>query len=185
MTSQFNKMQTVKRRFFAMRNGLLADQMRRAGSSFRIIFGLNIIQLKEIAQEYGHDTSLAEELWSNRTTRESMLLAPMLWRQDDFSYAQALELCGEIPDTEVADMVCHALLKKRYDAVAIVDALYADESPLMRYAALRLMLPLIGSKVDAPKAVAMAENELAKASPLTKSLATMVKSEAEYMMEED
>ena len=53
MTSTFNTMQTLKRRFFAMRNGLLADQMRRAGSNFRIIFGLNIIQLNEIAADYG------------------------------------------------------------------------------------------------------------------------------------
>lgn len=62
-TPQFNKMQTLKRRFFAMRNGLLADQLRRAGSKFRIIFGLNIIQLNDIARDYGHDPELAEALW--------------------------------------------------------------------------------------------------------------------------
>ena len=185
MTSQFNKMQTVKRRFFAMRNGLLADQMRRAGSKFRIIFGLNIIQLNEIATDYGHDAELAAELWGNHTTRESMLLATMLWREDDFSGEDIMALCDEVPDTEVADMVCHKLIKKRTDAEEIVNALYAKESPLMRYISLRLALPLIGTKIAAAKALAMAEDEIAKTEPLTKSLSMMVKSEAEFLMEED
>ncbi len=45
----FNLMQAVKRRLYAMRNGALAAQMRNAGLHYRINFGLNIPQLKEIA----------------------------------------------------------------------------------------------------------------------------------------
>ncbi|RXE62341.1 hypothetical protein ED328_16670, partial [Muribaculaceae bacterium Isolate-001 (NCI)] len=111
MTSTFNTMQTLKRRFFAMRNGLLADQMRRAGSNFRIIFGLNIIQLNEIAADYGHNPALASALWDHSTTRESMLLAPMLWRHDDFDLDRALSLCASVTDPEVAVVVCRFLLK--------------------------------------------------------------------------
>ena len=35
-----NEMQIVKRHFFAMRNGIIADTLRRAGSPYHIIFGL-------------------------------------------------------------------------------------------------------------------------------------------------
>lgn len=184
MTSQFNTMQTLKRRFFAMRNGLLADQMRRAGSVYRIIFGLNIIQLNEIARDYGHDPELAQALWDNSTTRESMLLAPMLWRPDDFDFDNALRLCHDIPDPEVADMVCHKLLKMRSDAPDIIRHLADAEKPLLRYTALRLSLPLIGSKIAPDAAIAMADREIAAECPLTAALAAMVKSEAEFMIEE-
>lgn len=184
MTDSFNKMQTLKRRFFAMRNGLLADQMRRAGSPFRIIFGLNIIQLNEIAADYGHDPDFAATLWLNTTTRESMLLAPMLWHHNDFDYAGVMDLCSALPDPEVADMVCHRLLKRRTDAVLIIDALLASEQPLMRYTAMRLTLPLIGASIPPKKAIEMAETELKANAPLTKPLAAMVKSEAEFILED-
>lgn len=184
MTDSFNKMQTLKRRFFAMRNGLLADQMRRAGSPFRIIFGLNIIQLNEIARDYGHDPELAATLWENTTTRESMLLAPMLWHPDDFSHDDAVRLCSALPDTEVADMVCHRLLRLRHDAASIVDALIISEKPLMRYTALRLTLPLTGAKINPHKVIEIADTEISAKNPLTLPLAAMVKSEAEFILED-
>lgn len=182
MTTEFNQMQTLKRRFFAMRNGLLADQLRRAGSNFRIIFGLNIIQLTEIARDYGHDPLLADALWRNTTTRESMLLAPMLWDSNDFDREGLLNLCAGIPDPEVADMVCHRLLKRRDDAAELVDALFDSEQPLHRYTALRLALPLIGGNINPEKAIAMAQQEIARADRLTIALAAMVKAEGEEMM---
>lgn len=184
MTTQFNQMQIIKRRFFAMRNGLLADQMRRAGSNFRIIFGLNIIQLSDIAAEYGHNIELAEALWDNVTTRESMLLAPMLWDASDFDRGAMLALCHGITDREVADMVCHRLLKRRDDAVDIVADLYASGVPLLRYTALRLALALTGSRLSPQQALALAQTEITKADPSTLGLATMLKSEAEFLMEE-
>lgn len=184
MTSQFNKMQTLKRRFFAMRNGLLADQLRRAGSKFRIIFGLNIIQLNEIAEDYGHDAEFARTLWENTATRESMLMAPMLWRPDDFSVEEVMELCRSIPEPEIADMVCHRLLKRRDDAAEIAETLIATDLPLLRYTALRLILPLIGNRMGAERALKIATAEAQAATPLTASLAAMVKSEAEFLLEE-
>lgn len=181
---QFNRMQTLKRRFFAMRNGLLADQLRHAGSKFRIIFGLNIIQLNDIARDYGHDPELAEALWANTTTRESLLLAPMLWQPDDFTSDCLMQLCTSVPDPEIADMVCHKLIKTRTDVLSFIDTLSASPEPLLRYMALRLILPLIGSKISPSDAAITAGREIAAAHPLTLSLATMVKSEAYFFLED-
>lgn len=183
-TPQFNKMQTLKRRFFAMRNGLLADQLRRAGSKFRIIFGLNIIQLNDIARDYGHDPELAEALWANTTTRESLLLAPMLWQPDDLCLDRLMLMCNDVTEPEIADMVCHKLIKPRTDIMDIIGTLSASDLPMMRYMALRLTLPLIGSKISPADAAATADREIAAAHPLTLSLATMVKSEADFLLEE-
>ena len=184
MTQQFNKIQTLKRRFFAMRNGLLADQMRRAGSNFRIIFGLNIVQINEIAADYGHDSEFASTLWENTTTRESMLLAPMLWSVDDFNYEGAIKLCHEVTDAEVADIVCHKLLKRRDDVITIIDALIDAEQPILRYIALRLTLPMIGGKISPERALEMAEIEMGKGESLTAALAAMIKSEADFLLED-
>ena len=181
---EFNKMQILKRRFFAMRNGLLADQMRRAGSPFRIIFGLNVIQLKEIASDYGHDAAMAAKLWANTTTRESMLLAPMLWSSEDFTADELVALCGESPHSEVSDMLCHRLLRSRHDAPAIADKLASSELPLMRYTALRLALALLGNGIEADRAAALADKELAAGEPLTRSLAMMLKDSAQFLLEE-
>lgn len=185
MDTNFNKMQTLKRRFFAMRNGLLADQLRKAGSQFRIIFGLNVIQLKEIAGDYGHDTEFARELWNNVATRESMLLAPMLWQPDDFDFAEIIALCNEIPEVEVADMVCHRLLKQRNDAKEIIEKLIDSDESLLRYTALRLALPLIDVCISPEAAIAMADKEISRRDNMTLSLASMVKSEAEFLLEEE
>lgn len=184
MTEQFNKMQTLKRRFFAMRNGLLAEQLRRAGSTFRIIFGLNVIQLNEIANDYGHDADFAAMLWQNSTTRESMLIAPMLWHPEDFSADEAVALCKTIPEPEIADMVSHKLLRHREDAISITETLLSHGGEVMRYTALRLTLSLLGGKISAGEAIGIAESELQHATPLTASLATMLRNEASFLMEE-
>ena len=52
--SEFNQIQLIKRRFFAMRNGIVADTIRKAGFDYRMIFGLNLPQLKDIAAELPH-----------------------------------------------------------------------------------------------------------------------------------
>ena len=82
--TQFNDMQVVKRRFFAMRNGAVADNMRKLGANYRIIFGLNLPQIVEIANETPHDEVLAEALWQIKSTRESQLLAPMIYPREKF-----------------------------------------------------------------------------------------------------
>lgn len=76
---EYNRMQLIKRRFYAMRNGIIADTLRKAGLGYKIIFGLNLPQITEIASGLTADADLAEELWADRRTRESMLLAPMLY----------------------------------------------------------------------------------------------------------
>ncbi|MDE6370251.1 MAG: hypothetical protein K2K92_02035, partial [Duncaniella sp.] len=76
---EYSPIQTIKRRFFAMRNGVIADTLRKAGLPYRIIFGLNLPQIAEIAEETGADEALARQLWADTGTRESMMLAPMIF----------------------------------------------------------------------------------------------------------
>ncbi len=185
METQFNPMQTVKRRFFAMRNGVIADTLRRAGSPFSIIFGLNLPQIVEIAAEVPaeHATALAEALWQNRTTRESMLAAPMLMRRDTTDETAAERLLRESPCAEVTDVLCHRLLRHLPFAADLGRRLSADPDPMVRYGALRLMFNLVA--LHPAEAAEMARAEQQRQCPQTLSIASALLDEATWLLEDE
>ncbi|MDE6309904.1 MAG: DNA alkylation repair protein [Muribaculaceae bacterium] len=180
-TTQFNDMQRIKRRFFAMRNGALADQLRRAGAPYRIIFGLNLPQLTEIAADTPQSASLAERLWANRTTRESLLLAPMLYPMGAMQPATAMRWALTADTPEVVDVLCHKLLRRLDFCFDIADELWQAPAPINRYAALRLMLNRFPQQIDS--LVERARQEAERHDTLTASLCRQIIDEAEFFME--
>ena len=140
-----------------MRNGIIADTLRNAGSPFRIIFGLNLPQLVEIAGECGKSTELAELLWQNNSTRESMLLAPMLVEEQHFTLNDSLRWIDSIPSAEVADILCHRLLRKVPYAWTLAEQLISTPSGTWhQYTGLRLTFNLINQ--DPQRAIDMLQN---------------------------
>lgn len=183
METQFNPMQALKRRFFAMRNGVIADTLRRAGSPFHIIFGLNLPQIVEIAAEVpaADAPALAEALWANRGTRESMLIAPMLMPRDSVDAARAEQMMCEAPCAEVADVLCHRLLRHLPFAAELAGRLADDPDDGVRYAALRLMFNIVASHPD--EAITMARAELARDCARNRGIAQGLLDEAEWLKE--
>lgn len=179
--TDFNLMQRVKRDLYAMRNGAIADRLRRLGSPHRIIFGLNLPQLTEIASRYARDPALAEELWANTSTRESMLLAPIIYPAEDMTMETALRWIDTIPSAEVADILCHRLLRKLDFAPALVDALARSPHDIDRYTALRLAFNLLPSRPDVARS--LAEAELSSGTPLTASICRALIDEINFLME--
>lgn len=180
---QMNDMQAVKRRFFAMRNGMLADALRQGvAANFRIIFGLNIPQLNDIAAATGHNPELAAALWANTSTRESMLLAPMLMRPEDLTADSALAMARQAPTPEVADTLCHRLLRHMPDAPDIAECLCDSVDPMHRYVGLRLTMNLL-TATTAAQAAARARTELARNTPLTTPVSHQILTEAEWLAE--
>ena len=177
--TEFNEMQSLKRRFFAMRNGALAEQMRRQGAPYEIIFGLNIPQLVEIAATIEQSREFAERLWANTTTRESLLLAPMIYPEGEMTEEKALEWAKSCRTAEVSDVLCHRLLRKLPFAPEIVEALADSDVDMERYLSLRLLLNLIqrGQVADTRAGIAAAEAELARDCQLTRGVARQVLSE--------
>ena len=88
--SEFNQMQEIKRRFFAMRNGIVAETIRRGGLQYKMVFGLNLPQIAEIAEGLPHTQELAEQLWADSRTRESMMIAPMLYPRERLTRERAI-----------------------------------------------------------------------------------------------
>lgn len=183
METQFNPMQAVKRRFFAMRNGVIADTLRRAGSPFRVIFGLNLPQIVEIAAEVSADDApaLADALWANSGTRESMLIAPMLMPHHAVDADKAERMMRETPCAEVADVLCHRLLRHMPFAAELATRLAGDPDDGVRYAALRLMFNIVSAHPD--EAIAMARAELARDCVRNRGIAQGLLDEAEWIKE--
>lgn len=188
----FNTMQRVKRRFFAMRNGALAAQMRAGGVAYQINFGLNIPQIREIADEVirmglpsAELLGLADALWANRTTRESMIMAPMIYPTDIMSREKALEWMGAAPTVEVADMLCHSLLRKLPFAGELAVAVADDAKEMTRYVGLRLWLNLLmAGKADVEAVEAAARREQERGCALTRGVCRQIMEEVEFLREE-
>ncbi|MDE6543260.1 MAG: hypothetical protein K2K76_04780 [Muribaculaceae bacterium] len=146
---RFNEMQQIKRHFFAMRNGVIADVLRKAGSPFRIIFGLTLPQLTDVAKATGMNAELSRRLWDNKTTRCSMLLAPMIMPAEEITRGEVMQWIAEAPSTEVTDVLCLKLLRRLPHAVELVGVLAGNDDTVSRYTALRLALNLV-REPDAP-----------------------------------
>lgn len=138
----YSPMQAIKRRFFAMRNGVVADVLRRAGSPYRVIFGLNLPQIVDIATSTGPSRELAEDLWANSTTRESVLAAPMLMPRDTFTIDDARRWVETVPDREAADYLCHRLLRHMPYAMSLADEL-SLAAGMKCYTGVRLAVNLV------------------------------------------
>lgn len=179
--TEFNKMQQVKRRLFAMRNGAVADSLRKNGAEYRIIFGLLLPQIVEIAQEIGYDEELAEQLWANVTTRESLLLAPMLINPASVDVERAVSMVNSVKSAEVADVLCHRLLRRIPQAFELVQSLADEDSSMSRYCAMRILWQFVYSNPDEAKEIA--KNEIAKADDVTLPLAKQIVDEVDFMRE--
>ncbi|MEE1087744.1 MAG: DNA alkylation repair protein, partial [Bacteroidaceae bacterium] len=67
----------VKKALRSAMNGVLSAQMRQAGMPYRLVFGVELPRLREIAREFPSDRALAQNLW-NQPIRECKMLAAML-----------------------------------------------------------------------------------------------------------
>ncbi len=166
--SDYNQIQTIKRNFFAMRNGIVADTIRQSGLQYKMVFGLNLPQLVEIAASTPRSAELAELLWADRRTRESMMLAPMIYPPEQLTMERCIGMLGEAPTVEVADILCHRLLRHRGDAFEIACEASRSEAWLTRYGALRLLFNLLYQRPEDVREVA--ESHLEDASSLCRRL---------------
>lgn len=175
----YNNIQLIKREFFAMRNGVIADALRKAGAPYSIIFGLTIPQLAEIAEAVGPSREIAETLHNNTTTRESLMLAPMIYPREEMDYDTAYQWLAGAQSTEVVDIICHRLVRHLDFAPALADDLIKSPASMSRYAALRLYLNIISKYTD--QALAAARSEDHRNDSLTQSIARQIIDESEFI----
>ncbi len=140
----------MRKEFFAFRNGIVADTLRKAGDPHSMIMGCLLVDISSIAARFRNaidDTAqlraIALELWSDTNSRECRLSAPMLYPAEEMNLELAIQWCHNVETVEVADNLCHKLLRHIESSDALFRQLIAQESPLVKYTGYRLLLNLL------------------------------------------
>lgn len=172
-------LKAMRKEFFAYRNGIVADKLRKAGDPHTIIMGCLLVDIQGIAQRQRESITqpdklaqLAQELWDDTLSRECRLAAPMLYPADMMQPEQALQWCQTVETVEIADNLCHKLLRHIPEADALFRQLIAQERPLTKYTGYRLLLNLLmlGKVQPNGSLKAIIETENPQASPALASL---------------
>lgn len=137
------ELKDIKQEFFAYRNGMLADTLRDAGDTHKIIFGLNVPQIKAIADRVEKSAEIAQQLWNNDTSRESRLAAPMVYPADKFTKETAQKWIDSLINIEETDILCHRLLCMTDYAEDMVYELANSEDDTKQYCGYRLAINII------------------------------------------
>lgn len=135
--------QEIRKEFFAYRNGIIAEQLRAAGDPHTMIMGCQLTDVIAIAGRYEKSAELAQELWDDVNHRECRMAATMLYPTHDFKMETALAWCHSVESTEIADVLCHRLLRHLPYAVELWEQLLTCDKKLVRYTAWRLLLNLL------------------------------------------
>lgn len=135
--------QEIRKEFFAYRNGVVADQLRSAGDPHKMIMGCQLADLIAITSHYEKDAALAQALWDDFQSRECRMAATMLYPVEEFAMKTALAWCQSVESAEIADVLCHRLLRHLNYAPALWERLREIDQPLVRYTAYRLLLNLL------------------------------------------
>ena len=149
-TSIQDNLREIRKEFFAFRNGIVADKLRKAGDPHSVIMGCLLVDIQGIAKRFHENiddmeqlVAIANELWSDTNSRECRLAAPMLYPAEEMSLELARQWCETIETIEVSDNLCHKLLRHISDADALFRQLIVEEHPLVKYTGYRLLLNLL------------------------------------------
>jgi 3-methyladenine DNA glycosylase AlkD len=100
----------IRQRCRKAMNGIASTSMRQRGISYKVNFGLNIQQIKDLSGHYKPDAKLAETLWKE-DTRELKILATLLYPADSFTEEVANKWVTEISNQEVREQLSLNLLQ--------------------------------------------------------------------------
>ncbi len=124
----------IKKEFFALRNGIIADTLRKAGMHYKVIFGLQIPQIAGIASKFTPSVELAMELWEDRNVRESRLLASYLFPLESVDMRMALELASDVLTQEEADMLAFRIFRRLDFAESLLNEMEKEDNGIPKYA---------------------------------------------------
>lgn len=128
----------IKSQLRLFMNGVLSQSLREKGLKYRLIFGVELPRLKEIAAGYEQNHDLAQALWKE-DIRECKILAAYLQPTETFDAELADFWMEQIHNTELADYVTMALFRRLPYASQKAFQWMASENRMEQYTGFRLM----------------------------------------------
>lgn len=133
----------IRKSFFAYRNGIIADSLRKCNDPHKSIMGCQWIDVMTIAHEVPQDVTLAEKLWEIKDSRECRMIATLLYPVRELDVETALVWAKDVESDEIADILCQALLGKMNDAMVVFNKLLSLNDDKHDYIAFRLLQNII------------------------------------------
>ena len=134
----------IKAQLRLFMNGVLSQSLREKGLKYRLIFGVELPRLKEIAAGYEPNHDLAQALWKE-DIRECKILAAYLQPADTFDSELADFWMESVHNTELADYLCMALFRRLPYASQKAFQWIASEDRMTTYTGFRLMSHLFAT----------------------------------------
>lgn len=171
--------QEIRKKFFAYRNGVIAEQLRAAGDPHTVIMGCQLADVIAITNRYEKVAQLAQALWDDTSHRECRIAATMLYPVEEFGVETAHEWCRSVESVEIADVLCHRLLRHLDYAPDLFRQLQAYEQPMVRYTTFRLLLNLLlMNRIEKTTELkTIVERELNNAQPSLRQVLESIKEE--------
>ena len=131
---------SIRKEFYALRNGMIADTLRKGGLEQKYIFGLQLPQIKDIAVRSKPDNDeeaslLARALWKDKDCRESRLLACHMMPMDMMTKEEAKEWTEDASTREESDILAFRLIRYLPFAGEIARELEASGNQQKKYTA--------------------------------------------------
>lgn len=135
--------QEIKKEFFAFRNGIVADALRKNGDPHEYIMGDLLSDITTIAGRITPSPIIATQLWNETKHRECRLIAPMLYPAKEMNEDIARQWACSVECNEVADVLCLKLLRALPFAFTLAQELINGKTVQEHYTGWRLMLNLV------------------------------------------
>ncbi|MBQ0031009.1 MAG: hypothetical protein KBT32_11350 [Bacteroidales bacterium] len=171
----------TRKQFFAYRNGIVADSLRKNGDPHSMIMGCQITDIAQIASTIPASKEIADAFWADTKHRECRMIAPMLYPESEMTEATALDWAASVECEEIADVLCLKLLRKSPFAQNVYLHLISLPSALAHYTAMRLLLNLVlTGKIEKSEALKdELEKMMAKESNKTRAIISSILEEFE------
>jgi hypothetical protein len=166
------KLQEIRKKLCLFMDGANASSMRKKGVEYKHNFGVPVIVLRRLADQYTPDAGLAEALWKE-DVREFKLLATLI--QPAATYAKADVWVESVNNIELAEQFCMNLMPKVHRAGEYAgnwvrsEKLYTQICGFLLYA--RLFMKNFQLEDNPDKYFHAVFDALAKDSPLLKNAA--------------
>ncbi|MCD8044998.1 MAG: DNA alkylation repair protein [Tannerellaceae bacterium] len=148
MTQQIIKDIRIQLRRFM--NGVVSDSLRRSGVNYKLIFGVSLPRIKQIASGYTPDKQLAEQLWE-QDVRELKILATMLYPPEEFTQETAEQWIKNIHHLELVEQLTLNLLRHTPYAVSLASGWLNSEEEYTAVAGFLLMSRLFAQGTLLPE----------------------------------
>lgn len=132
------KYQLILRQIRLAKNGDISDLMKQRGITYKMNWGVSLIELREIASGFQSDHLLALKLW-NKQWRETMIIATLLDNPEEVSEEQMDFWTKSFENSEIAEQASANLWAKTKYAFVKSFEWCRGKKHLVRYTGIHLL----------------------------------------------